>query len=90
MVPDSLIACVCPCSSIGGGGRRGAQAAEKQRSEIDNEALALSLSTTSAYFCFFLVFMTFFVLRSSTAPVNFAGSTIASCAIVFYLAARSK
>jgi len=30
------------------------QEAEKKRSEIDNEALALSLSSTNAFFLFFL------------------------------------
>ena len=56
------------------------QVAEKERSEVDNEALALSLSTTNAYFLAVLVLATFFVLRNSSPVLNYAGSTLQSCA----------
>lgn len=64
--------------------------AEKERSEVDNEALALSLSTTNAYFLAVLVLATFFVLRNSSPVLNYAGSTLSSGAVVLYLALRAK
>jgi len=64
------------------------KAAEKQRSEIDMEALALSLSTTNAFFLFFLVCITFFVLRNSAPTYNFVGSSLSSSVLVVYLASR--
>jgi hypothetical protein len=66
------------------------QVAEKERSEVDNEALALSLSTTNAYFLAVLVLATFFVLRNSSPVLNYAGSTLSSGAVVLYLALRAK
>jgi len=48
------------------------------------------LTLPAAYYCLSLVALIFFVMRSSTPPINFAASTIASCAIVFYIATRSK
>jgi hypothetical protein len=49
------------------------QDAEKKRNEIDNEALALSLASTNALFLFFLVALTFFVLRNTQPTYNFVG-----------------
>ena len=66
------------------------QAAEKERSEVDNEALALSLSTTNAIFLLAVVVITFFVLRNTTPTVNYIGSTVSSGIVVLYLATRSK
>merc|ERR1711966_67016 len=66
------------------------KAAEKERSEVDNEALALSLSTTNAIFLLAVVVITFFVLRNTTPTVNYIGSTVSSGIVVLYLATRSK
>merc|ERR1711966_37170 len=66
------------------------KAAEKERSEVDNEALALSLSTTNAIFLLAVVVIPFFVLRNTTPTVNYIGSTVSSGIVVLYLATRSK
>ena len=85
-----LCVCVCVCVCVCLHVLLHVQAAEKERSEVDNEALALSLSTTNAIFLLAVVVITFFVLRNTTPTVNYIGSTVSSGIVVLYLATRSK
>mmetsp|Transcript_2628 Transcript_2628/g.5290 ORF Transcript_2628/g.5290 Transcript_2628/m.5290 type:complete len:178 (+) Transcript_2628:52-585(+) len=59
--------------------------ADKQRSLINAEALAVSLAHTNSLFLFVVVLMSFWIMRASSAPVNMAVSSVASSVAAYLI-----